>query len=86
MSDVAFVDRAVSEITYYNIVFADHQVFCANGLPVESYLPDPARLDDLDDLVSRDLTALFSREEATPQFPEPRYAALPGDGYRPELV
>jgi hypothetical protein len=36
-SDAAFVDRARGEMTYYNLVFDAHEVFAANGLPVESF-------------------------------------------------
>jgi hypothetical protein len=37
-SDAAFVDRAQGEMTYWNLVFDAHEVFTANGLPVESFL------------------------------------------------
>jgi hypothetical protein len=36
-SDAAFVDRARGEMTFYNLVFDAHEVFAANGLPVESF-------------------------------------------------
>jgi hypothetical protein len=36
-SDAAFLDRARGETTFYNIVFDAHEVFAANGLPVESF-------------------------------------------------
>lgn len=85
-SDEAFTDRGGGEMLYYNIVFAEHQVFCANGLPVESYLPEAARLGELDDAARADLTALFAREAAGPDFPQPRYPAPAAVDYRPELV
>lgn len=85
-SDEAFVERSGTDVVYYNIVFDEHQVFCANGLPVESYLPEAARLDELDDHARQDLTALFAAEEADPAFPPARYAAPEAEGYRPELV
>ena len=37
-SDAAFVDRARGEMTFWNLVFDAHEVFAANGLPVESFL------------------------------------------------
>ena len=43
-SDAAFVDRASGDITYYNLVFDAHQVFAANGMPVESFLVTDASL------------------------------------------
>ena len=36
-SDAAFIDRARGEMTFYNLVFDAHEVFAANGLPVESF-------------------------------------------------
>jgi hypothetical protein len=36
-SDAAFVDRAQGNMTFYNLVFDSHEVFAANGLPVESF-------------------------------------------------
>lgn len=44
-SDAAFVDRARGEMTFYNLVFDSHEVFAANGLPVESFLITEATLD-----------------------------------------
>ncbi len=86
-SDVAFVDRTGGDVTYYNVVFDAHQVFCADGLPVESYLPSRAGLRQLDEAVRCDLAALFAAEEdENPAFPAPRYAAPKVKDYRPELV
>ncbi len=36
-SDAAFSDRGRGEMTYWNLVFDAHEVFTANGLPVESF-------------------------------------------------
>jgi hypothetical protein len=36
-SDAAFVDRATGDMTFWNLVFDAHEVFAANGLPVESF-------------------------------------------------
>ena len=36
-SDAAFVDRALPEMTYWNLVFDAQEVFTANGLPIESF-------------------------------------------------
>lgn len=43
-SDAAFVDRGVGDIVYFNLVFDAHQVFAANGLPVESFLVNDVSL------------------------------------------
>lgn len=74
-SDAAFVDKSISELTYYNLVFEDHQAFAANSLPVESFLPSPSVIDRLDEATSRDIAALFATGEAESKrsFPAPRY-------------
>lgn len=87
VSDVAFVDKSQDEITFYNLVFDDHQVFAANGLPVESYLPSKAAINQLGDDVSRNIAELFEGDEETPRgYPAPRYAAPEAKDYRPEFV
>lgn len=86
-SDAAFIDKSVSEMVFYNVVFADHQVFAANGLPVESYLPSQKTVSELDEEVSRSIAALFESDaEAAPFYPAPRYTAPETKDYRPEFV
>ena len=86
-SDEAFVDKGVSDMTFYNLVFEDHHAFTANGLPVESYLPSHASVRELDEDVSRDIAALFAREaESEPGYPAPRYAEPEVEGYRPAFL
>ena len=81
VSDEAYLDRTARDITFYNIVFDAHQVFCVNGLPVESYLPS---IGEVDEAVRKSLAeCLFSDETA--EYPVSRYVAAE-DGYRPELV
>lgn len=73
-SDAAFVDKSAAELTYYNLVFEDHQVFAANSLPLESFLPSAATIDRLDETTSRDIAALFAGETASKRsYPTPRY-------------
>lgn len=86
-SDETYFDRAVAEMKFYNIVFAEHQVFAANGLPVESYLPSPVTLAQLDETTSQNIAALFSEEaESTPDYPSSRYAEHDWADFRPEFV
>ena len=86
-SDSAYTDRSVVDMTFYNIVFDDHQAFAANGLPVESYLPSPATVDALDEAVSRDIAELFTKApDDRPGYPVPRYAAPEVHDFRPEFV
>ncbi len=86
-SDKGYVDKAQTDITFYNIVFEDHQVFTANGLPVESYLPSEATVDALDEGVGRDIEELFaSTSDAEPGYPSARYSARDLKGAPLELV
>ncbi|MBU3259152.1 Hint domain-containing protein [Roseovarius sp. PS-C2] len=47
-SDAAFADMGADAVTFYNLVFDSHEVFNAEGLPVESYRPSPKALVQLD--------------------------------------
>lgn len=86
-SDEAYLDKGVDEITYYNIVFDAHQVFCANGLPVESYLPCVDTMGELDDEVRESLATVFAGSaEAGDAFPKARYSAPEIENYRPAFV
>lgn len=86
-SDEAFYDRALGDVTYYNIVFDAHQVFCANGLPVESYLPTEQAIGALDPEVRADVEATLKRkaEDLAPLAAQ-RYVLPEAEHYRPEFV
>ena len=49
MSEDAMIDRRVSTAEFYNLVFDNHQLFAANGLMVESFLPTPVSVSVLAD-------------------------------------
>lgn len=87
-SDEAYLDKSVGDMTFYNIVFDAHQVFCADGLPVESYLPTADALGELDDEVRGSLEALFASggEAKEDTYPAPRYKAPEIENYRPAFV
>lgn len=69
-NDAAYVDRSDEEITYYNLIFEDHQIFCVDGLPIESLRPTPKIVALMD---------VETREELLELFPNlsPRRAAFP---------
>ena len=46
-SDAVYADTSLDSVTYYQLVFDQHQVLAANGLPVESFLPDAAAIQAL---------------------------------------
>lgn len=86
-SDDAYQDRSFKEITYYNIIFDAHQVFCANGLPVESFLPSQAALSVMTAETREQMVALFPELEATQEaYPAVNYPMPDRAEYRPELV
>lgn len=76
-----------AKATYYNIVFDAPQVFCANGMPVESFAPCAATLPYIPAEVIADLRKLFP--ELGPEFtnyPEPTYKARARVSYTPSLA
>lgn len=87
LNDSIFVDRASGEVTYYNIVFDEHQVLSANGLPVESFLPTVESLKEAPPAVRDDLKKLFP--ELGPKFkdyPAPRYKMRERVSYIPDYA
>lgn len=63
-SDAIFVDRALETVRYFQFVFDTHQVMLANGLPVESFLPQPNDIAQL---------AADKREDLARHFPQLRH-------------
>ncbi|WP_167853498.1 Hint domain-containing protein [Roseovarius aestuariivivens] len=74
-SDAAFVDRSASDVTYYNLVFDQHEVITAEGLPVETFRPSPKALHLVDVAARERLMSLFPnlarRRYAYPALPNP---------------
>ena len=68
INDYAFVETPEQDVTYYNIVFDEPQVFCANGLPVESFHVTREARAALDPKVRAELDKIF-----------PDLGTLPGD-------
>ena len=67
-SDAAYVDRSEDEVTLYNVVLDSHLIFCANGLPVESFHVTREARAALDPKVRAELDKIF-----------PDLGTLPGD-------
>ena len=86
VSDAAYIEKSLEEVTYYNIVFDEHQVFAVNGLPIESFLPSKKVLSGLDAQTSQDISELFAVDEPGRGFPSPRYDAPAGLGATPTFV
>ena len=87
LNDSTFIDRAPDEVTYYNVVFDEHEVFAANGLPVESFLPTTTTLQEAPKEVRDDLKKTFP--DFAPKFsdyPAPRYKHRERVSYNPDFV
>jgi len=80
-------DAPIADVTYYNIVFDEPQVFCANGMPVESFVPSEDALLTTPRDVQDDLHALFP--ELDPRFkdyPTPKYKLRRRASYTPTFA
>ena len=85
MSDESFIDRGPEEVIYFNIVFDEPTVFCANGLPVESFSPNLETLKTTPQAVKKELAATFP--DMDPKFatyPAPRYKLREQMSYTPD--
>ena len=58
-SDDAWTDRNTIGATLYTFIFDTHQVFCASGLPVESFQPSEVTLPTLAGKLRKELMDLF---------------------------
>ncbi|MEM9426194.1 MAG: Hint domain-containing protein [Pseudomonadota bacterium] len=75
------------EATYFNIVFDAPQVFCANGMPVESFVPCADTLPHIPADVQGELRSLFP--DLGPEFseyPAPIYKARKRVSYTPSFA
>lgn len=87
ISDGAFVERSEADVTFYNVVFDNHQVFCANGLPVESFLPTPTAMCAMENSVTEDITRLFPELLKSPSsYPPAEYPTENAPRYRPDFA
>jgi len=65
-SDAAFADSSVQVTRFFTFVFDTHQVFCCNGLPVESFLAGAAEIAGLKKNLRDDLVRLFPQLKREP--------------------
>lgn len=55
-----YLDTAREEMSYYHLVFDEHEVIYAEGAPSESFYPGPEALKSLDKTARAEFDALFS--------------------------
>lgn len=86
-SDEAFVEAPTDSVTYYNLVFDNQEVFCAEGLPVESFRPSPKAIAEMDVAAREELFELFPHISPKrcpyPGLPHPTAQAR---AYRPDCA
>ncbi len=87
VSDDAFVDMGEETVTYYNLIFDNQEVFCAEGLPVESFRPSPKSIAEMDVAARDELMEIFPhispKRCAYPGLPHPTAQAR---AYRPDCA
>ena len=76
-----------ADLTYYNIVFDSAQVFCANGLPVESFTPTEDSMLNIPKVAKEDMHRAFP--DLGPKFtdyPAPCYKQRERVSYTPDFA
>ncbi|MEL7461854.1 MAG: Hint domain-containing protein [Pseudomonadota bacterium] len=87
VNDTIHTARDIGDVTYFSFVFDEHVVFCANGMPVESFRPTPAALDAVDTHVGDDISRLFPDLKTSPEtYPAARYPMADHARVRPEFA
>ncbi|MGR3570922.1 Hint domain-containing protein [Brevirhabdus sp.] len=83
-SDAAYVDRTVDGAEFYHLVFDTPQVFCVNGLPVESASLSAASLDAMDSQLKERIWQTFPQLQREPEaYPPLEYPTVGSETYRP---
>ena len=87
VNDTIHTARDVGDVTYYSIMFDEHVVFCANGMPVESFRPTPQSLDAIETRVGDDIVRLFPLLKDKPEtYPPSRYPMAENARYLPDFA
>lgn len=81
-SDAAYVDRSADGLRCFTLVFDTHQVFCINGLPVESFLPTASAVSNLSEDLRDALVRRFPQLRREPNsYPPAEYRLVQGAEY-----
>jgi hypothetical protein len=75
-----FVDQSMNRVTYYHMLFDDHQVIYAEGAPSESLYTGPEALKAISDAARDEVMTLFP--ELADQDYTPEFATFSPDGKR----
>lgn len=87
MSDSVERVTDLDHVTYYQLVFDSHQVITANGLPVESFLPDAAAVQALGGEMREALEERYPEVFQAPEsYPRAQYPFMADVEYVPYLA
>lgn len=87
LSDDVHTDTSMESVSFFQLVFDCHQVFAANGLPVESFLPDATGVMQLDSTHHGALVDRFPELATNPMsFPPSAYRIERNVEYLPFLA
>ncbi len=85
--DDAYIDFAPGDLRLFTLVFDSHQVFCANGLPVESFLANASGAFALAPHLRAELLQLFPRLKRQPHaYPQVKYRAVEAANLLPDQL
>jgi hypothetical protein len=83
-SDAAYVDRSAEVVRCFTLIFDTHQIFCVNGLPVESFLPSAGAVACLSEEFRDALVRRFPQLRREPNsYPPAEYKVVNGVEYLP---
>lgn len=83
----AFEEKQDADVTYFNLVFDEPQVFCANGLPIESFSPDDETMSETPESVMQQLRETFPEQApGFADYPAPRYKKRERVSYTPDFA
>ncbi len=86
-SDSIFIDRSMETVGFYQMVFDSHQVLTANGLPVESFLPNPAAIAGLSGDMRTALVQRYPQLRHEPNaYPPAEFPIASGIEYLPHFA
>ncbi len=85
--DDAYIDFAPGDLRLFTLVFDSHQVFCANGLPVESFLANATGTIALAAHLRAELLHLFPRLKRQPHaYPRVKYRVVDAAKFLPDRL
>ena len=80
-------EAELDDVTYFNVVFENSQIFCANGLPVESFVATESSLANVPQTVRDKLKTLVDGSDPkSDELITPKYKQRKRVSYTPDFV